>query len=294
MSFVIAGSSIGGLLVPAIVWGVENHGWRDTVFVIGLVTLAAGPVLAKVLARKVPRKEALDRLVRSATRRRRHAAAMAVGHDFTPKEALRTRAFWALSMTHTLTNLSVGALSAHLFLHLTDEGGVGLTEAVAGTVLAVQTAAAFGFQLLGGYVGDKVEKRLLVPVLTSLQAAALVVLALAGTYWMAIVFALVWGFGFGGRTPVLHAMRGDYFGRKHFGTILGLSALPMAVGMMVTPVLVGWVYDLQGTYKWSLFAMAGASGVAGITALLAKRPEPPAGSLLSAGVRRSRAAAGAE
>ena len=43
MSFVVAGSSAGGFLVPAIVWGIQTHGWRDTVTVIGIVTLAAVP-----------------------------------------------------------------------------------------------------------------------------------------------------------------------------------------------------------------------------------------------------------
>ncbi len=88
-------------------------------------------------------------------------------------------------------------------------------------------------------------------------------------------FALLWGFGFGTRTPMLHAMRGAFFGRKHFGTILGMSAFPMAIGMMATPVIVGRVFDTTGTYDTSLYVLAAACVVAASTILLATKPATP-------------------
>ncbi|SVE42035.1 uncharacterized protein METZ01_LOCUS494889, partial [marine metagenome] len=48
MSIVIGGSSLGGLLVPAIVWGITNHGWRETTLVMGFISLACGPPLAYI------------------------------------------------------------------------------------------------------------------------------------------------------------------------------------------------------------------------------------------------------
>jgi OFA family oxalate/formate antiporter-like MFS transporter len=278
MSLVLAGSSAGGLLVPAIVWGIQHHGWRDTVFVIGLITLAAGPVIARVLRKKLPDAAAMNRLVRRSTRKRKHTGQSGgLSHDFTPGEAIRTRAFWAISLTHTLTNFSVGTLSAHLYFHLTDDSGVGLGDALAGTIVAIQTVVAFSAQLAGGYIGDRVEKRFAVTGLALLQAIALAVLAISTNYWMAIAFALIWGVGFGGRTPILHAMRGDYFGRKHFGTILGMSAFPMAMGMTASPVVVGWVFEKQQTYEYVLLVLSGLALVASLTITLATRPKPPTG-----------------
>ncbi len=276
MSFVVAGSSAGGFLVPAIVWGIQVHGWRDTVTVIGIVTLVSGPIVARVLRKRMPDPISMNRLVRRANRGRRFSDHSGIpAHDFTPSEALRTRAFWGVSITHMLTNFSVGALSAHLFLHLTDENGVHLSAQAAGSILVMQTIVAFAAQLTGGFAGDRVEKRFAITVLALIQAAGLVVLAIAGSYAIAVVFALLWGIGFGGRTPILHAMRGDYFGRKHYGTILGMSAFPMAIGMTVSPVVVGWVFDQQNTYETVLFVLAGAAVMASITILFATRPGPP-------------------
>ena len=45
MSIVIGGSSIAGLLVPAIVWGIATYGWRPTVMVIGILAIFGRSVL---------------------------------------------------------------------------------------------------------------------------------------------------------------------------------------------------------------------------------------------------------
>ena len=141
--------------------------------------------------------------------------------------------------------------------------------------MVIQVGVAFSSQLLGGFVGDRIDKRLAVAVLVLVQASGLAVLAIAPNYWMAVLFAVLWGIGFGARTPLIHAMRGDYFGRKHFGTILGMSAFPMAIGMTASPVIVGWVFDRQQTYETVLFVLAGASVMASATILLATRPSRP-------------------
>ncbi|MDA1279459.1 MAG: MFS transporter [Chloroflexi bacterium] len=273
MAFVIGGSSLGGVFVPAVVWGINTYGWRETTFVIGLITLAAGPPLAFVAGKRAPE---YGELMAQVSKNDKPGTTRPVAqHDFTAREALHTRAFWSISITHTLTNLSVGAVSAHIFFQLTDSGGVNLSDAAAATIVPVMALTSFGFQMLGGFVGDRIGKRGLLPVLIIIQGAALVTIAQATSYWGAIAFALFWGLGFGGRTPLLHAMRGEYFGRKHFGTILGMSAFPMAMGMMATPVVVGRVYDTTGTYNTAFYALAAACLAAAATITLATRPTPP-------------------
>lgn len=272
MAVVIGGSSLGGLFVPAIVWGINTYGWRDTTFVIGLITLAAGPPIAYISGKRAPE---YSELMEQVTKSKSDSPRPAPQHDFTPKQALRTRAFWSISITHTLTNFSVGAISSHIFFQLTDENGVNLTDATAATIIPVMALSSFAFQMVGGFAGDRISKRSIIPVLILLQAASLVVLAQAGDYWTALAFALLWGLGFGARTPLLHAMRGDYFGRKHFGVILGMSAFPMGLGMMATPIIVGRVYDLTGTYVTSLYTLATACVLAALTILLATKPATP-------------------
>ncbi len=274
MSIVIAGSSIAGLLVPVIVWGIATYGWRPTVMVIGIVAIAMGPFLASIIGKR-PTAEQLEQQ-NAPSSDAGGVRRPAVSHDFTPAEAVKTRAFWAISMTHTLVNLSTGAISAHLFLHLTDGNGVNLDDATASGVMPILVVTAFLFQLGGGILGDRFNKRILVLFSLMIQGASLVILAFADSFVLAAVFAVVWGIGFGIRTPLLHAMRGEYFGRRHFGTILGLSSFPMSVGMMLAPVIMGLAHDLQGSYIWSLYVLAGACFAACVTIIFATRPMSPA------------------
>ncbi|MDA0595447.1 MAG: MFS transporter [Chloroflexi bacterium] len=272
MAIVIGGSSLGGVLVPAIVWGINNHGWRDTTFVIGLITLAAGPPIAYVAGKRAP--EYSD-LMAQVSKTKTDDVKPLAQHDFTAKQALRTRAFWSISISHTLTNLSVGALSAHIFFQLTDENAVNLSDGSAALIMLIMTVAIFGFQMIGGFLGDRISKRTILPIFILLQGLALIVLAQADNYWLAVGFALMWGIGFGVRTPMLHAMRGDYFGRRHFGVILGMSAFPMGLGMMATPVIVGKVYDDTGSYVTSLHTLAAFCAIAALTILFATKPSTP-------------------
>ncbi|MAE80814.1 MAG: hypothetical protein CL695_04415, partial [Chloroflexi bacterium] len=161
------------------------------------------------------------------------------------------------------------------YFQLTDKSSVNLSDAAAATVIPIMAVTSFTFQMIGGFTGDRINKRILLPPLLITQAASLVVLAHATNYFGALIFAVLWGLGFGARTPMLHALRGEFFGRKHFGVILGMSAFPMAVGMMVTPVIVGWVFDRTGTYETSLYALALACIIGTITILLATKPANP-------------------
>ena len=44
------------------------------------------------------------------------------------------------------------------------------------------------------------------------------------------------------------AIRGDYFGRRAFATIFGLSTIPMSLITLSGPVVVGYVFDVTGSY----------------------------------------------
>ena len=268
MSFVLAGSSMGALFVPLMAWGMTQFGWRPTVIVAGAVIAVAAPLIAWTMQGRPPDMERGRRPATGA----RPVRAADDQYDFTPGQALRTRAFWAISGSHTLANLSVGVVSSQVVLHLQ---AVGLSLTSASLVVPVMGATAFAFQLIGGQIGDRMDKRYPAAVFFLFQGAAVTVLAFTDGFAVAMAFAVLWGIGFGGRTPIIHAMRGDYFGRRHYATIMSLSAVPMALGMTVMPVVAGRVFDIQGTYRWVFVGLAGACALAAWLVLLATKPRLP-------------------
>ncbi len=270
MAIVISGSSLGGVFVPLIVWSIINYGWRETTLIIGIVTLVAGPPLSYIIGKK------LDPKINIVNNKNLKVTTYnAFQYDFKPSEAIKTRGFWGISITHTFTNLSVGAISAHIFFQLTDINGANLSDGLASTILPIMAFTSFFFQIIGGFIGDKFNKRKVLPFLILIQGLSLIILGLATTYLESIIFAVLWGIGFGGRTPMLHALRGEYFGRKHFGMILGMSSFPMMLGMMISPVIVGRIYDIHKSYVGVLYILGLTCLIASVTILFASKPKPP-------------------
>ena len=262
MSWVIGGGAFGGFFTPLIVLSIESIGWRQSVIVLGIIFLVVGPLVSLVIRRKpnldfVIPKDSLKKIIIT---------------NIEPRQAIRNKNFWIIAICHLFANVSVGAISAHIFLYLTDHDGVNLTLYVAGTILPLMALVSFIGQISGGILGDRYNKRILLPILFFVQSISLVILAFANSFIDAIMFSVIWGIGFGMRTPILHSIRGEFFGGRHYATILGLNAFPMGIGMMLSPVIIGFVYDSTNTYFYSLLSMALLCIASSFLILLIKSP----------------------
>ena len=165
--------------------------------------------------------------------------------DFTVMQALKTPAFWILTVTQISSSVSIVTLALHLVPKLTD---MGMTLSSAGTVVLVYTVVALPAQSIAGYLAERLPKIIMISFFLFLQGAGIALIALFDNVIMAYLFAFLYGIGFGGRTPLITAIRGDYFGRKAFATIMGVSQFPMNLAMIVAPLFAGYMFDTTGTY----------------------------------------------
>ena len=81
------------------------------------------------------------------------------------------------------------------------------------------------------------------------------------------------GVAWGVRGPFMQAMRADYFGRNAIGMIMGLSAVIVAMGQIVGPMLAGMLADLTGNYRLGFTVLALVAGSGSVLFLMAKKPE---------------------
>ena len=88
-------------------------------------------------------------------------------------------------------------------------------------------------------------------------------------------FAVLFGIGFGGRTPLTTAIRGDYFGRASFGKILGISTVPMNVLLLIAAPMAGFMRDELGDYDMAFLVLAGLNMAGAVLFLIARRPKLP-------------------
>ena len=104
----------------------------------------------------------------------------------------------------------------------------------------------------------------------------MVLITINTSIYMFYVFAILFGIGFGGRTPLTTAIRGEYFGRASFGKILGMSTVPMNILLLISAPLAGYMRDQLGDYQWAFLTLAILNGIGAILFLIARRPRLPA------------------
>ncbi len=279
MAMAIAGegSPLGGLvLVPVLAWAVTpgHYGWSTTAMWIGIVFLAlAWPMSQLIIERpenagQLPDGDSLAQPTRSQVGPERRTGA-AEGPEFTASQAIRTSAFWLITFGHAFSTILFATLTVHLVPMLTDQG---LSLQSAAYVFAVVMGVAAVFQLIGGYVGDQIPKNVAIAIFGFIQAGGFIMAVLIDSMPMAILFAVIFGAGFGGRNPLTTAIRGDYFGKNAFATITGISSAPMYIFMLAAPLFAAFLFDAQGSYTLAFLIVGSLGMLSGVLFLLAKKP----------------------
>jgi sugar phosphate permease len=274
LSAMSIGLAFGGIAVPLVAQSLTSFGWRPTALASGLVAIAVGLPLALVI-RNNPRElgEVPDGLVHEPKSASEAPEEKPTTRDFTAREALRTQAFWLISLGHGFALFVVHAVAVHAITHL--KQGLGYSVAQASLVISLVTLCQMGGVGLGWLIGDRFKKRLIAAACMLAHALGLLLLTYAVSLWMVIAFAVLHGAAWGLRGPMMQAMRADYFGRSAIGMILGLSFMIIVVGQVGGPIIPGIFADLTGDYRVGFTILAVLAGLGSSFFLLARKPQRP-------------------
>jgi MFS family permease len=274
LSLAGTGFAIGGIATPAVVWVLRTLGWRWTAALSGLLFFVVALPLTRLFGdTPQTRDEPIDGVDPALVPLGASRAEGVSDRHFTAREAVRTRAFWMISLGHASALLVVGAVIAHLPLYLTTEQGFSLQAAsfVGGAMPLLQ----FVGQLSGGLLGDRVNKRLLASVAMLGHMTGLLLLTYATGRWMIWLFIPLHGLAWGVRGPLMQALRADYFGSTSFGKIMGASSLVVMLGMIAGPLVAGVMADATGSYQLGFTILALMAGGGLVFFVLASPPAPP-------------------
>ena len=276
------GEFLGGLLVvPLLAWAVTpgHLGWSTTALWIGVLFMAvAWPVSRGI--RTSPEEygqytdgdpppnlqEGQSVAVPTPKRGRRTRDQP----DFTARQAIRTHAFWLMTFGHALSSMLFATLTVHLIPLLHDQG---LSLQTAAYMWSVMMLTGAVFQLIGGYVGDRIPTNVAIFGFAALQAAGFLLVAFVHDVPMAVLSAVIYGVGFGGRVPLTTAIKGEYFGRRAFATISGISMAPQNGFMLAAPLFAAMMFDSRGNYTLAFLILGALGAMSGVLFLLAKKPE---------------------
>ena len=260
LSFTMAGSGLGGILVPVVIWIIATTDWRTGLVIVGIGCLVVGIPVSFVMKSRpedygmlpdgAPLPEGDDAQQSSDAAPRRSALSGEV--TMTTMQALRSRVFWQLAIAMGVSGMVMSA-SIHQIPAITSYG---LSREIAGfAILGVSMFSVAG-RLGSGYFGDRLDKRHVIAVALLFQFVGTIVFAFSSEIWHLVIFVILWGFGFGASIPVRFALIADLFGRRHYGSIMGTLMTTSAVFGVVAPVLVGWLADIRENYREPFVLMA--------------------------------------
>ena len=270
MGLTLLGSGVGGLALPGIVWLLENQGWRTTAALSGVAVLVIGLPLTQLIRHRpepyglLPDGDVADAETARAFQEQSDA------ESFTAGQALRTGAFWFISLAHASAVLVVSVVTVHFVAHVNGSLGYSLGEAAA--VVTVVTVTNVLSRIAGGWLGDRFNARVVLIACLLGHAAALLILTYATAFWMILLFAILHGSAWGIRVPVIISMRADYFGARSYGMIMGMSSLVIMAGSILGPLLAGLSYDLTDSYRTGFTALAILAAAGSFFLVFARRP----------------------
>jgi len=279
LSSLSLGIALGGISVPLVAWSLQTYGWRATAFTSGIIAIVLGLPMAMVFRRRPEDYgEVVDGIAQAENPRASTSFEKPdARRDFTAREALRTPAFWLLSLGHGFALLVVHAVSVHAIAHMNQ--GLGYSIAQASLVYTLLTLSQIGGVVIGWLIGDRYDKRLISGGCMLGHMAGLLLLtyadAVPASVPMVLAFAVLHGAAWGLRGPFMQALRADYFGRSAIGMILGLSVMIIVVGQVGGPMIAGILADATGNYRAGFTILALLAGVGSLFFFFARKPEFP-------------------
>jgi len=253
------------IVPPLVTWFIAALGWRMAFVLMGLITWALGFPLAWFFFRS-KRPEYYGLLPDGETvnfenvddessmiRFGQEFIAEKYGEvEFTVRQAMRTQVFWVLVAASAISSILWPVITMYLIPYLID---FGMNEITAAVILSFLVTMSIPGRIIGGILVDRISIQKLKYVILSarcLLALGLFLMMTATDQSMIYIFALLLGLGTGLDIGAFGPTRSRFFGRKAYGTIMGIvSVLTLPFGVIAS-IYIGWMYDVTGSYTESL------------------------------------------
>lgn len=269
---VLTGIGVGTLIAaPVISRLISAYGWRMSYVIAGGVVLVVVVLAAQFLRRDPTRASRKARA--GGEEEKEKEKSVSETQSLSLRQAGRTRQFWLTSVMFFCFGFSVYTVVTHIVLHAI---GLGITSASAANILATIGGLSIAGRLVLGSAADRFGNRQVFIIGFILMAATLFWLVPARELWALYLFAVVFGFAFGGCATSESPLVAGLFGLRSHGLILGvINLLGFTFGAAVGPLIGGYIFDITNSYQLA-FIVCGALSVAGLilTVLLSPVEKP--------------------
>ena len=265
----VSGAGFGTAVVaPFATYLISNFGWRMAYLVIGAIVWLIMIPLSRLLKKDPYEIGALPDGVKSHSENIKNEEESIQPTDLSLLQAFRTRSFWFLLFIWLFFASSLFLVMTHLVPHVTD---IGFSTGEAAAVFSLMGGTAMAGRIIMGIVSDRIGRKVTAVICGLLQAGAMLWLIWAQELWMFYLFALAYGFAYGGIVPSIGALAGDAFGLRQIGLIMGALEVGLGIGAAIGPAIGGLIFDVSHSYFMAFLVIAVAMLIATLLITLVRR-----------------------
>jgi len=285
LAFSSMGVGFAKVCMPVIgAWLIVMLGWRHTWTVFGLGAVVLGVAPALLFVRKSPEDmglhpdgalaPALDDRERKTAKQKIVPLKAAVPVDvvWTPREALRTSAFWLLAITFGIASIGVTGLNLHIYSYVTD---LGYSAVIAASVMSVIASMQLASPLAWGLLTERIDPRYAAMIRFVVQAAGLGLAITTGNLFCLYCGFFLYGIGLGGNMVLPDILWASYFGRLSLGKIRGMGIFISQVLAAIGPPFFGFLFDATGGYGLSFTIFGIVLMISAALSLMLRHPQNP-------------------
>lgn len=254
LAIVLMGNSAAGILYPPIgTLLIENFGWRNAYFFTGagLFVLCMPLIWFFFYDRRD-----LVRLgkTRKASKLHQRGDEVRVMTGMSARDAVRTRHFWQFVAAVVLGAGSAVTMFIHIIPMATSAGLSRIEAATAASALGFATLVA---KMIAGPLVDRMRAPPLAAVTMICPVISCMIFMGADdlTLGMAVVAAVLIGFGTGAELDMIGVLAARMFGVANYGRIYGMALTGFQVAIGLGPLIVGVAYDWAQSYEPALFGL---------------------------------------
>jgi MFS family permease len=260
MSLYAISAGLGGaIIVPILSRSIVEYGWKMTAIYSGLAFWIAG-IPATLLFKNFPEDMGLlpdgDTQFTIDT-----PEPVEEEPKITTREAFQSTTFKRLLLAESLRTFLLASIVLHEIPHLLN---IGIDEVTAAGILGLMISISIPGRLIFGFLGDHIEKRILLASTMILQGIGVLIFAYASSILHVYLFVIIYGLTYGGCIPLMMAFRGDLFGRKKYAQMSGIMSPFRMIGNVIGPVFAGYLFDVTGSYKIAFITFTCIAVMSGI------------------------------
>ena len=272
LGIVASGAGIGTMIMaPAAERLITAFGWSTAYLVLAVaawaVMIPSALVLRRDPAEKGLRSYGSDEAViemDSIAQREVNAAETGIAL----RAAVLYKPLWMLFAIFFTFNVCLQMVMIHLVNYATD---IGIASLIAATFISIIGVGSFIGRLLMGTASDRIGASNALLICCIIMMVTLIFLIFAHEMWMFYLFAIIFGFAYGGEVPQMPVLVGRFFGMRAVAALVGVTVFGATIGGALGAWMGGQIFDVTQSYQLAFTIAAVTSFISIVLTLMLKK-----------------------